>query len=371
MRSMSHDTFDRIVDEIYEAATDETLWSGVIRKVAEFSGGFGGGLNLWDTANHTFPAYYQAGFSEEYCKLYSEEYLKFDPRPHAMMKLPQLELYTDAMLFADELRPRHEFFDWERRHCDTRFGYGARLIKNSRLESMLVLARTQAQGPASLDDLERLQLFVPHLRRSIAVARKVGERLAKETLDALPFGIVVLDEAGRVVLANSAISAMAAKRDGLALSLAGLVLTSRRENEALQRLVHLHQTRSYSKLDRQDPGLLALRPSGARPYAIMVHPLRRNAVVMPGLHNAVMICVTDPEDTSQRTAARLGDLFDFTPSEAALCAALVQSGTLADAAAACGLTSGSARQYMKRIFAKTNTRGQVELVALIMGSVRI
>ena len=66
----------------------------------------------------------------------------------------------------------------------------------------------------------------------------------------------------------------------------------------------------------------------------------------------------------------LRELFDLTPAEAVLCSALTQSGTLADAAGMCGLTAGSARQYLKRIFAKTNTRGQVDLIALIMASVR-
>jgi DNA-binding CsgD family transcriptional regulator len=83
-----------------------------------------------------------------------------------------------------------------------------------------------------------------------------------------------------------------------------------------------------------------------------------------------MICVSDPEQTAFHSTALLEELFDLTPAESGLCAALVQTGTLADAADRCGLTSGSARQYMKRIFAKTQTRGQVELVALIMGSLR-
>ena len=63
-------------------------------------------------------------------------------------------------------------------------------------------------------------------------------------------------------------------------------------------------------------------------------------------------------------------LFAFTGAEARLVIGLVTRGSLASAAAACGLTEGSARQYMKRIFSKTDTRGQVELVALVMGTVR-
>jgi len=62
-------------------------------------------------------------------------------------------------------------------------------------------------------------------------------------------------------------------------------------------------------------------------------------------------------------------LFDLSPAEARLTISLVKCGALSAAAMECSLTEGSARQYMKRIFNKTGTRGQVELVALIMGSV--
>jgi DNA-binding CsgD family transcriptional regulator len=370
MQQVPEDRIDRIIDDIYEAATDETLWPGIIRQIAEFSGGFGGGLNLWDTAHQTFPAYYQSGFSEEYCKALGEHYLKFDPRPHAMLNQPNLRLYTDALLIPDEVKRRHEYFDWERKNADSRFGYGARLIKTGRFESMLVLARLNSQGAATAADLERLDVFVPHLRRSITMAQRMGERLTRQAVDSLPFGVAIMDETGRVAIANRALLAMSAKNDGLTLSSTGITLAGLGENESLRQLIHLHRTRSYATLAQQRGGVSASRPSGARPYAILVHPLRNTSVTAQGLGNAVMICVSDPEEALATTTARLEDLFSLTPAEAALCAALVKDGTLADAARRCGLTDGSARQYLKRVFAKTNTRGQVELVALILGSIR-
>lgn len=62
--------------------------------------------------------------------------------------------------------------------------------------------------------------------------------------------------------------------------------------------------------------------------------------------------------------SQLREAFDLTEPEVQLTFALVESGSLATAARARGLTEGSARQYLKRIFQKTNTTGQVELVSL-------
>lgn len=64
-------------------------------------------------------------------------------------------------------------------------------------------------------------------------------------------------------------------------------------------------------------------------------------------------------------AAVIEALFALSPSEARLAAAIFGGATLQEAAATLGLTIETARNYSKRLFAKTRTRGQVDLVRLI------
>lgn len=67
-------------------------------------------------------------------------------------------------------------------------------------------------------------------------------------------------------------------------------------------------------------------------------------------------------------AAVIEALFALSPSEARLAAAIFGGATLQEAAATLGLTIETARNYSKRLFAKTRTRGQVDLVRLLSGS---
>lgn len=71
-----------------------------------------------------------------------------------------------------------------------------------------------------------------------------------------------------------------------------------------------------------------------------------------------------PSDTAAR-AALLGTLFSLPPSEARLAAALAGGANLREAAAQLGITIETARNYSKRLFAKTRVRGQVDLVRMI------
>ena len=58
----------------------------------------------------------------------------------------------------------------------------------------------------------------------------------------------------------------------------------------------------------------------------------------------------------------LVDLFGLLPSEARLANALANGASLAEAAEQMGLTIETVRNYSKKIFAKTGTRGQADLV---------
>ncbi len=358
-----------IIDDIYEAALDDQLWKRAIDGVARASGGYGGALVLWDKTSGRLPVAHNSCFSEQLWREYSTHYVNLDPR-NVLLARSDLELYTDQMLCEpDELR-RSDCINYVYSQCEQRHGYGARLFSGALYDSTLILARTGRQDAAQQADINALAQFLPHLRRSIALSRKVGQQVSTAALDALSFGIAILDEQGRVSFANQRLRAMAAERDGLTLAGDGLALEQSGENASYQRAVGMLRRRNFFGNAPTRTALLASRPSGRRPYSILACPFSRFASMLPEANQSVLVCVSDPAQTDHLNEALLAALFELTAAEARLAISLVQRGSLSAAAADCGLTDGSARQYLKRIYGKTGTQGQVDLVALILGSVR-
>ncbi len=66
-------------------------------------------------------------------------------------------------------------------------------------------------------------------------------------------------------------------------------------------------------------------------------------------------------------ASTIGSLYGLTPAEARLTSRLVAEGLLIDAAESLGITEQTARTTIKHVFAKTGTKGQVDLVRLVLG----
>ncbi|WP_109806108.1 helix-turn-helix transcriptional regulator [Sphingosinithalassobacter portus] len=82
-----------------------------------------------------------------------------------------------------------------------------------------------------------------------------------------------------------------------------------------------------------------------------------DAVALATLHDEAAITVGEGQ--------LLVDMFGLLPSEARLAVALATGRSLSEAAGALGLTIETARNYSKKIYAKTGTRGQADLVRRI------
>ena len=121
-------------------------------------------------------------------------------------------------------------------------------------------------------------------------------------------------------------------------------------------------------------GVLALpRPSGKPPYIIYLVPI--------GLHTpdpalslglslpAVAIFINDPSRQAVTPQAVIQGHYRLTPAEARLAFAFLQTASLKNAAEHCAITEASARQYLKRIFQKTETSSQPQLMKLLLSHI--
>jgi len=72
-----------------------------------------------------------------------------------------------------------------------------------------------------------------------------------------------------------------------------------------------------------------------------------------------------PCRTARKRRPRLCELFRLTPAEARLAGLIANGRSLMVAATELHITKNTARTHMKRIYAKTETHRQVDLVRLI------
>ncbi|MBX3482364.1 helix-turn-helix transcriptional regulator, partial [Phenylobacterium sp.] len=79
----------------------------------------------------------------------------------------------------------------------------------------------------------------------------------------------------------------------------------------------------------------------------------------------VLVCVTDLEAPSRLSERRLREIFDLSPAEARVAAALSQGDTPREAAGRLGVSFYTVRGHLARIFEKTGVGRQAELARLL------
>ena len=170
----------------------------------------------------------------------------------------------------------------------------------------------------------------------------------------------------REILTNRAADAILQRGDGL-LSRDGLRAASRQETAKLRNAIAAVCTQQDSGIPRSETVVRVYRPSGLKPYEVLVCPLPSQSSLRKG-GAAAALFITDPEEGATLDSRALHQLFGLTPAEIRLCIALVKGMSVEEYALEAGISSNTARTHVKRIYAKTGVRRQSELVRLLLTS---
>ncbi len=209
---------------------------------------------------------------------------------------------------------------------------------------------------AFLDDL------YPHLVRATSVTTHLGVQRARASvasMEGMGFPAAMLDRRGVVVAANALFEGPDVPARTGAFGRVDLL-----DAAANLRLAHaLEAMRNGHRPPQQS---IAVPASDSRGAAI-VHllPVRQRARDV--FSGGEVLLVVSPIDIETRIPSPhiLTTLFDLSPAEARLAANLAAGSSLQQAALACGIRLSSARTYLIRIFRKTGTSQQSQLVGLL------
>jgi DNA-binding CsgD family transcriptional regulator len=177
-------------------------------------------------------------------------------------------------------------------------------------------------------------------------------------LDYFSVGVMLADSTGAVLYMNAAAGDMVRRDDGLYVHHNQLTAHNPAEAMRLRALIG----------GRRSSGVLISHPERKHPYQLWVAPLHNNRSARSRcVASLVFIC--DTQRPLTEVAGVLEDFYDFTPSEARLATQLMNGASLTDSATALGIRVQTAKSHLKRIFSKTHTQRQSELVHLLMQSV--
>ncbi len=368
MADVTMDAVSAVVGHIYEAAYYQTHWFDAVTDLRDL---FGGSRSCIvrigiDTGLAVSTVHDPELNSPEVCAVHLRDPLSLMATSQAIGEVHDYAaIGGEAVLHASEI-----WQDWFRPR-DMHHGLLCNLLSSADSHWMLDIHRGSSQDPFDTGHIDLLRKIVPHLLRAGQINRRLENMSAlASAFSHLPFGIFVVNGHRQILQMNEAAEAMLARPDS-PLELRGreIVVSEPGDMLSLQQLV----VNACSSKDGAMPGTGGTvlvpshqrRPGGTRLVLSVAPFIDAQLYGLAAERRAVIMTSEVSPQIHAGFEAHVRSLFDLTPAEARLAAGLVSGRSLKETAVAGSITVKTGRTYLERIFAKTGTRQQSELVALL------
>jgi DNA-binding CsgD family transcriptional regulator/PAS domain-containing protein len=368
------EAFSTVVEAIYDCALDPNHWGHALRMIADLLGSQRCVLGVHDCANDRSQLAFQLGYEdEEYWTLHEGKYRGMNPHFPAVLLMPVGAVATSAMLVDQQEFLESRFYREWCKPQGLRDAIAVKVLQTGQRMGLLAanrLATCPRYGPT---EIRLLTLLAPHICRAVTISdalnlKTIRSEALEATLDALASGVYLIDRQYRVIYMNR--MAEQQVRSGQAIRI---------ENQHLApvaRVAHAAMSMAIAEATADE----AATPAGGTTIALpdnegagliaTVLPLnrgeRRN--LCRAFAATAAIFVQDPVVVLPFPGEAFAELYALTGGELRVLLAMAPGLAVKEAAEMLGIGETTAKTHLQRIYAKTGTSKQTELMHLFMNS---
>jgi DNA-binding CsgD family transcriptional regulator len=356
-----------LIAAIYEAGMDFSRWPDTLERIAAAFGAPSAGMarqgktlaDCWG---------FSAGVQPADIKSYVEYYHGINPVWQSVPNTPAGTVQADTMVIPRRELSCTEFFN------DYMLPQQIRGLLNSVVlleEGRQTVITMHGRKQFEFEDIALYKLITPHLQRAVQINLKtakmeIDQAASMEALNRLNEPVLFVDVNAAVVFANSTADRLFVAGGGLGQRHGILQCKVPSETAALHAMI----AKCGENALRSSGGFLALsRGAGRLPLTLMVAaiPIRGPYWFHDRLPVAI-IFATDPERIPKPASSQLQDQFGLTPAQAAFAVEILRGNGIQAAADRLSISLATARTHLARVFDKTGTQRQSELVRLLMSA---
>jgi DNA-binding CsgD family transcriptional regulator len=361
-----------LIGEIYDAILDRAQWIEALEKASQFVGAQAGALLWRNPVCRAVNIIHAFGIEPHFVELYKRHYARLDPTTGPMLLRDVGDVARTADLLPhDELLKTCFYREWlqPQGFVDT---LQASLDRSPTDVVHLYFMRNGESGMIDNATRDRLRLIIPHMRRAVLVGQLVDRTTAQaatfgDALDGICAGLFLVDANGQIVHANTSGQAMLTQ--GVLLRGTGDKLMPHDSNAAQG----LHAIFSSAARDLADTGprggAVPLTGRDGEHYVAHVLSLTAGARRQVGADDSAVAAVFVQKASLDMPCPQqaIAKLYKLTPTELRVLSGIVQVGGVPDVAEVMGISVSTVKTHLRRLFAKTGTDRQADLVKLVAG----
>lgn len=358
-----------LIGHIYDTALDPELWPEALEQACDFVPGWSAGLFYQDNRIQSGNAYFTWNIPENYIQSYFDQYLLLSPFTPTALFFEIGSTHSNIDIIPhDEFRRTRFFREWAQPQglLDTLF---CNLEKSATAHVMFSIMRHERNGVVNESALKRFALLAPHVRRAATIGKvidlhKVEAAALADTLDGLAAAMILVDANGRIVHAN--VSGHTLLADCTALRGTGGKLSSA-DPRINQSLHDVFTAAGRGDLEIGIKGIaISLSERDGERWLAHILPLTSGARRKAGTEYSAVAAVFVRKAALDlpHPLEALAHAYKLTPTEMRVLVAIVQIGGVPEIAPVLGIAETTVKTHLARLFAKTGTNRQADLVKI-------
>jgi DNA-binding CsgD family transcriptional regulator/PAS domain-containing protein len=371
----ARDRLLRLIERVYAAPGSAEGWRAFLLDLSNSFDGSGASFISHDFTSHQANVSVTAGFAPEDIRTYEAHWAALDPwaRSPGVRHLLSGSVAVGEQLVTDSAMKRTAFYnEFGRQHDVVRCITGTIEITDHRT-SVVSVNRSERRPSFGPEETALLSELMPHLLRALQIHRRLAEAQAladgsRTALDLLAHGVLLLDTAGQIMFANRTAEEILRAHDGLTVHRNELFGARVNETTALRKLIADAVATSGGEGTGAGGLMLIGRPSGRSPLRVLVTPVARRHVLMGAAGAAACLFITDPDHSPVPGAVHLQRAFGLSAAETRVAAALLDGERVDRLADRLCISRNTARTHLQRLFAKTATSRQADLIRVLLGA---
>ena len=358
------------IGAIYDAALDPRLWPSTIEASCQLLKSCACGIAAVDVMDPSANISAQFGIDQAYLELLGNG--SRHPLIRNLMRSSIGEVGSAVSKMTEEgFRNSVLYQRWNEPKGYVVDLFNVTLERTATAVIHLGFVRHETVGIADAETLRDLSLLFPHYRRAVLIGKTIEQTRVEATslsdaLDGLAASVFLLDAANRIVYLNRAAESMLG--EGLVARKSGdaIVICDKTADSTLRKA---GAAIVGGELLNQESIAIAVRGLDGQPYIAHVLPLTSGVRQKAGRSYQAISALFLRSARFARPAAldAMAQLYSLTPAEVKTLVGVVELGSIPAAAKIHDVSRETIKTHLKRIFEKTGTSRQADLVKLLAG----
>lgn len=360
-----------IVGKIYDCVLRPEEWPDVLRTIGTGVGGLNASISIQDPLSKSGSFFVDWAVPPDAIREYNEKYASLNP---AMTSGWYCEI-DDPISAARYVGPPEYFGSRYAREFLKPLGWGdaigSHIAKLSNRYGILCIFAPWSKGTFADSEISFIRSLSPHVRRAVEITELLGQypsgnAIEASVLDLLRSGVILLDRLKRITYCNAAAERLISSSPTIGRRGDHLLVKDAEVSAKLATAVENALT-GLAEAIPENGIPLALGEFDGPHLAAWILPLRRGGRSRTSSSEPrVAIFLQEIGKKAPLAGEHFVKQFAITQSECRVLMLLVQGHDVVDIADWLGISQPTVRTHLARLFAKTDTKNQAQLVGFAM-----